>query len=317
MRILKFGGKSLATLEKVQNIGKYIKKIYKKDKNIIIVVSAIGNTTDSLLAEAKEYGDIDQHPRELDVLLSTGETKSAALLCILLNSIGVPAKSLLGFQLKITTFGAHQNSRIAHIGKQPILECFKHKQVVVVAGFQGINKNGDITTLGRGGSDTTACALSAVFDTPAEIYSDFDGVFCGDPRLMHYKKLKHLNYNTLHKLALAGAKVIDHRAVAIAQKFNTPIISKASHQPACSGTTISNLEDDVVAISSKNNLAEITIVFSNESKMKFIMKNVINGINGVKLYNLTLQNNKISFIVENDKLDQILKILSKKLNLLK
>ena len=317
MRILKFGGKSLSTPKKVQNIGKYIQKIYKKDKNLIIVVSAMGQTTDNLIAEAQLFGDVSSPSRELDTLLSIGETKSASLFAIMLNSAGIPAKSFQAHQLQISTFGAHQNSKIASLNKQPILDCFADGVVAVVAGFQGINKFGDTTTLGRGGSDTTACALAAVFDTDVEIYSDFDGVFCGDPRFAHYKKLKKLNYATMHALALSGAKVLDSRAITLAKKHGIKIISKDSAMPNRSGTVISSLEDNVVAISSRKNLAEISVIFSDISKIKIIMKNVINEINNVNFYNFALQNNKISFVVDNANLDQILNNLSKKINLTK
>ena len=317
MRILKFGGKSLSSPKKVQNIGKYIQKIYKKDKNLVVVVSAMGQTTDLLIEESKIFAAPTTPNRELDVLLSTGETKSAALFAMVLNSLGVPAKSFQGFQLNITTFGAHQNSRIANINKQPILDCFNSNTVAVVAGFQGINKQGDTTTLGRGGSDTTACALAATFDTDVEIYSDFDGVFCGDPRFSHYKKLKMLNHSTMQTLALAGAKVIDSRAVQLASKFNTKIISKKSDDPELDGTIVSSLEDDIIAIASRKNLSEISIVFSDLCKIDFIIKNVINEIKNLHFYNFNIQNNKISFTVDEDKTDQILNNISKKLNLLK
>ena len=252
MRILKFGGKSLETPEKVQNVCKYIQKIYKKDKNIIVVVSAMGQTTDNLIAESKLYCNETAVSRELDVLLSTGETKSSALVSIMLNHMGVPARSLQGFQIELSTFGAHQQSQIAYINKEKFLECFKNNEVAVVAGFQGINKNGDITTLGRGGSDTTACALGAIFNHDTEIYSDFDGVFAGDPKLLNFKKIKNLNTDTMFLLSQSGAKVLDNRAVAIAKKFNFDIISKSSTQPQRSGSRVSNIEEDIISISSKD-----------------------------------------------------------------
>ena len=317
MRILKFGGKSLSSPEKVQNVCKYIQKIYKKDKNIIVVVSAMGQTTDNLIAEAGLYYQGQPLDRELDVLLSTGETKSSALVSIMLNNMGVPAKSLQGFQIELTTFGAHQFSRIAYINKERILDCFENQEVVVVAGFQGINKHGDITTLGRGGSDTTASALGAVFNHEVEIYSDYDGVFAGDPKYFNFKKIKNLNTDTMQTMARCGAKVIDERAVSIAKKFNFDIISKSASSPQRSGSIISNIEDDIISISSKDDLCEISIVFSNFAKNKIIVKNVINEINNFNFYNFTLNNSKISFYVERCEKLKIIEILSKKLNLLK
>lgn len=317
MRILKFGGKSLSSPEKVQNVCKYIQKIYKKDKNIIVVVSAMGQTTDNLLEESKLYCHAKPLDRELDVLLSTGETKSSALISITLNHLGVPARSLQGFQIELTTFGAHQYSQVAYINKERIVECFENHEVAVVSGFQGINKNGDITTLGRGGSDTTACALGAIFNHDTEIYSDYDGVFAGDPKIFNFKRIKKLSTDTMQRLSQSGAKVLDERAVAIAKKFNFDIISKSSSEPQRSGSIISNIEDDIISISSKDDLCEISIVFSNISKNKIIVKNVINKINNFNFYNLTINNSKISFYVNRVEKLKIIEILSKKLNLLK
>lgn len=317
MRILKFGGKSLNTKEKMQNICKYIKKIYKKDKKIIVVVSAIGKTTDELIAFAKHYVNENLTPRELDVLLSTGETQSSAIVAMMLNLNGIPAKSFQAFQIQATTFGAFQNSKIAHLNKENFDECFKQNTVAVVAGFQGINKKNEITTLGRGGSDTTAAAIGAVFNCDVEIYSDFDGVFCGDPRFLEFKKLKKLNHETMLSLALAGAKVLDHRAVNISKKFGFNIVSKSSTLPFHTGSLVSEIESDVVAISSIDELCKVSIVFSNESKLKFIAKNVIFLTNNFKFYNLTINSNKITFMVKQENKNEIIQILSKKLNLLK
>ena len=317
MRILKFGGKSLSSVEKTQKICKNIQKIYKKEKELIIVVSAIGSTTDNLTSLANTYGYSSSSKKELAKLLSTGETVSASLFVIMLQSMGLPAKSFSAYDLNISTFGDPLNSKIAYINKKPILDAFKTNTICVVAGFQGINKNNEITLLGRGGSDTTAAALGAVFDTDVEIYSDFAGVFSGDPRFLNYKKLKCANYSVLINMAKAGAKVLDSSAVTLAQNHNIKIISKSSTQPNLSGTTISNIESDVVAISSISNLCEICICFSNSKKLKFIIKNVLFVLNDVKFYNFNIEIDKINFLInESDKL-KILSILSNKLNLTK
>lgn len=316
MRILKFGGKSLSTPEKMQNICKYIKKIYKNEKKLIIVVSAIGSTTDNLLKLANSYGKEYVNERELDALLSTGETQSSCLMAIMLSSIGVPAKSFQGFQIELTTFGAFQNSKIAYINKNKIINAFENNQVVVVAGFQGINKNGDISTLGRGGSDTTATALGAVFDENVEIYSDFDGVFAGDPRIYKYKKLKKVNYNTMMAMANTGAKVLDVTATEIAKKFGIDITLKSANDFARKGTLISNVEEDVVAISQLDNLCKISISFSNISKLKNISKNVISTINNINFYNFELKNNQISFYIPSEQKAKVIQELSEKLKIL-
>lgn len=317
MRILKFGGKSLSSLNKIQNICKYIKEAYKSDKNIVVVVSAMGQTTDELISLANEYGNNSSSKRELATLLSTGETQSASLFAMHLISIGVPAKSLLSFQLQTETFGDYLNSRVAYISKNPILECFKEGSVAVVAGFQGVNKKNEITTLGRGGSDTTATALGAVFGIDVEIFSDFDGVFTGDPRAFAYKKLKSVDYDTMINIALGGAKVLDSRATEIAKRHGIKIFAKCSYALNNKGTIISSIESDVIMISNIDHLCKITIAFSDKSKMNKIALNVINSLKNEKLYNLSIENEKISFFVDQAEKNIIIKTIATKLKLLK
>ncbi len=317
MRILKFGGKSLASVEKTQNICKNIKKIYKNEKNIIIVVSAIGNTTDNLLKLASDYGGNYIKKRELANLLSTGEIVSASLFSIMLNSMNIPAKSLSAKDLEINTYGDYLNSRIYNINKQKILNCFDNNEVVVVAGFQGINKNKEVTTLGRGGSDTTAAALGATFDCDVEIYSDFDGVFCGDPRFLNYKKLKSASYNTLIKMAGGGAKVLDARAVTIAKNHCINIISKSSSLISNKGTLISSVEADTISISTIDQLSKITITFSNNANLQIILKNVILALKDVNFYNFEVDFDNISFCIDYSQKLKVVTFLSKKLKMLK
>lgn len=317
MRVLKFGGKSLSSVEKSQKIAKYIKKIYKNDKNLIIVVSAIGKTTDNLLSLSKEYGGENPPDYEVAKLLSTGETQSASLFSILLNKVGVPAKSLSAYDLNISSFGSYTNSRIAYINKQKILDCFKHNQVAVVAGFQGLNKNNEITLLGRGGSDTTAAAIAAIFDSPVEIYSDYNGIFYGDPQFLNYKKLKKANYDLMIKMAESGARVLDSKAIQIAKDFNINIISKGSTEPNKKGSLISAVESNFISVQTIDNLTQITIVFADDNKLKFIVNSVLFCKNNIKIYNLTTNNNKLTFLIESKFKTIFLSQISKKLNLLK
>lgn len=317
MRILKFGGKSLSSPEKVQNISKYIKKIYKKDKKIIIIVSAMGKTTDNLIAESKKFSSQDTSPRELAKLLATGETQSASLFAMALNSQGIPAKSFGAYELEITTFGDPLNSKIAYINKQPILDCFNDGHVAIISGFQGINKTNEITLLGRGGSDTTASAIGAIFEHYVEIFSDFAGIFSGDPRLYSYKKIKNINYDAMKKLASSGAKVLEERATSIAKEFKFDIISKSSSEPTHKGTIVSGIESDIISITSIDNLCEISIIFTNKTRLNFIIKNVISSLNNTDYYNLTLQKDKVSFLVKNEDKLKIINFLSSKLKLLK
>lgn len=314
MRILKFGGKSLATLEKTQNICKYIKKIYKNDKKLIIVVSAMGNSTDELIKKSGGFGT-KISKRELDILLSTGETQSACLFAMALNSIGIPAKSFLGWQIKINTRGDFQNSLITSINKSKLEECINSETVAVVAGFQGVNKNGDITTLGRGGSDTTAAALGATFGVEVELYSDFVGMFSIDPRLEKSKKLKSISFTQLERVTKNGTKLVSFRAATLAKNTKTKLILKSSERPTLCPTEANNLETDNILISEKSNLCEITIDFANEEKLKFYLKNVILWLKSFKLYNFTSKNNNIIFLVDEASKNEILKILAKKLKL--
>lgn len=317
MRIMKFGGKSLDTKEKTQKICEYIKKIYKNDKKIIIIVSAIGSTTNNLCELAQEYSNKNPSKRELDVLLSTGETQSSALFSMMLNSLNVPTKCFQAHQLKIKTFGDYQNSRIAYINKSKLEECLNKNIIAVVSGFQGINSNNEITTLGRGGSDTTAMAIGAIFNQPVEIYSDYNGVYCGDPRVLNYKKLKSINTETMKKLSLCGAKVLDSRAVELAKKHNVKIISKQSSHPNKSGTIISQIESNTVSISAINNLCLISIVFESQSKLELIFKNVNNLYKLYKIYNLSVKDNILQILINQSDFDDMNLFLSKNLNLLK
>lgn len=317
MKILKFGGKSLETLEKTQKICKYIKKIYKNDKKIIIIVSAMGNTTNDLLEMVKKYNPEKHSKRDLDALLSTGETLSSSVFSIILNSMGVPAKSFQSWQIKIKTKGDFQNSLITEIEKVQICDCLNSNTVAVVAGFQGVNDLNEITTLGRGGSDTTACAFGAVFQTNVELYSDFDGIFAGDPRSANYKKIKRISLSTLDEVTNCGSKIVSNRAVKLAKKNNFSILLKSSSEPCKKGSVASGIESNTVSIIENNNLCELLVVASSETKLKFIVKNVYLWLNNYKLYNLTIKNNIISIIINQADKNEILEMLNKKIKLLK
>ncbi len=318
MRILKFGGKSLSSEEKVQNVSKFIKKIYKKDKNLVIVVSAMGAETQNLTDLAKKFGyENNLADRELAVLLSTGEIQSASLVAINLLKLDVPAKSFTGKDLELVTFGGYLSGKVCYLNKTKILECFKQNVVAVVCGFQGINYEGETTTLGLGGSDTTATALASAFDCPAEIYSDFDGVFSGDPRILPYKKLKNIDYDSMLLASRAGAKVLDEKSIELAKKFNIKIISKSSSEPEKSGSTIFNFQEDSISISKMDSLCKITIVFNNPQKLKTVLKAIVKNISETKFYNFKTELNEISFYVKSDVASNIISNISKDLKLIK
>lgn len=221
--VLKYGGSSVATIEKIQAISDYIIRLKSKYDEIVVVASAMGKTTDSLIRLAKEITDTPNQ-RELDALLATGEQQTVTLLSMALNAKGQRAVSLTGYQAKIKTSGVHTKNRIENIEVDKIEEYLKEGNVVIVAGFQGINEKNDITTLGRGGSDTSAVALAAALRCECRIYTDVEGIYSVDPRL--YSKAKFLNkisYEEMMEMANLGAGVMETRAVELGKKFNIPI----------------------------------------------------------------------------------------------
>ena len=316
MRVLKFGGKSLDTKEKFERVCNFVKTVYNTEKQIIVIVSAIGNTTDNLIELSQNFGNNNKSCPELATLLSTGEIQSSSLFAMHLNSIGVPAKCFVGKDIGIRTFGDYTNAIISSVIKNNLLDCLNSNTIAVVAGFQGMNSNGEITTLGRGGSDTTAVALATAFCTEAEIYSDFDGVFAGDPRQNKYKKIDYVGYNTMIEMAKGGAKVLDEKATLLAKKHNTVIISKCSNSPTSTGTIISNIENENITINEIENLSKITITFTNTVKLNIILKNVLICLNSIKFYNLKIYNNYLTFLIDQSNSKKIVSELSKNLDLI-
>lgn len=239
--VQKYGGTSVGTIDKIKSVARKIIEQKKRGDDIVVVVSAMGKTTDNLINMAKE---ISQNPcrRELDMLISTGEQVSIALLSIALKEYGFDSISLTGFQAGIMTEGFHTKAHISYINIEKVKKYLNEGKIVVVAGFQGINKNGDITTLGRGGSDTTAVALAAKLNCVCEIYTDVDGVYTVDPRLFPTaKKLDYISYEEMLEMASLGAKIMETRAVEIGQKFNVPIYIALS-DGNCSGTYIKEFD---------------------------------------------------------------------------
>lgn len=221
--VLKYGGSSVATIEKIQAIADYIVKLKERYDEIVVVASAMGKTTDALIKMAKEVSG-NPNQRELDSLLSTGEQQTVALLSMALNSKGHKAVSLTGYQANVRTTGIHTKSKIYSIDADRIEHYLKEGNIVAVAGFQGINEDGDITTLGRGGSDTSAVALAVSLKCECRIYTDVEGIYSVDPRL--YSKAKFLDkisYEEMMEMAHLGAGVMETRAVELGKKFNIPI----------------------------------------------------------------------------------------------
>lgn len=221
--VLKYGGSSVATLEKILKIANYIKSLKEKVDEIVVVVSAMGKTTDELLKKAFSIAEVP-NKREIDMLISTGEQQSAALLSLALNSIGCSAVSYTGCQIELKTVGEHGNSEIVSINKSFLENQLKEKKIVIVAGFQGVNSIGDITTLGRGGSDTTAVALAGVLGCECKIYTDVDGVYTDDPRKnSSATKIEKISYDDMEKMSRNGAKVMEIKAVVMGKKYKVPI----------------------------------------------------------------------------------------------
>lgn len=221
--VVKYGGSSVATIEKITSIAKYISELKKEFNEIVVVASAMGKTTDELIKKAKEITP-NPNTRELDSLLSTGEQQTVALLAMALNSIGIDAISLTGIQAGIKTVGIHTKSKIKSIDKDKLEKYLNENKVVIVAGFQGFDEFGDITTLGRGGSDTSAVALAATLGCECRIYTDVDGIYNVDPRLYpDAKRLEKISYEEMMEMAHLGAGVMETRAVEIGKKFGVPI----------------------------------------------------------------------------------------------
>lgn len=226
--VQKYGGSSVADIDRIKNVANRIKQRKDKNDDIVVVVSAMGKSTDNLIAMAKS---LSQNPdkREMDVLLSTGEQVTISLLSIALNEMGIKAVSLTGAQAGIKTDGIHTKNKIVDVDDERIRKYLSQGNVVIVAGFQGINENDDITTLGRGGSDTTAVALAAKLNAVCEIYTDVDGIYSVDPRLYKKaRKIDKISYEEMMEMACLGSKVMESRSVEIAAIYNVNLYVASS-----------------------------------------------------------------------------------------
>lgn len=250
--VLKFGGSSVADNLKLNMVADKILDLYQEN-NVVVVVSAQGKTTDTLLKEAHELSSVPDD-RELDVLLSSGEQISMSKLSILLKQLGYPAISLTGWQAGIVTSKANQNAVIESIDTTRIEKELSERKIVIVAGFQGINENYDITTLGRGGSDTTAVAIASALNAKnCYIFSDVDGVYTTDPnKVPSAKKLETLSYDEMLEIADEGARVLHNRCIEVGQKFNIPIITKSTFNNKPGSIVNDKIEDTKVKSIVKN-----------------------------------------------------------------
>ena len=319
--VLKFGGSSVADNIRLNLVAEKIIDLYDKNNNIVVVVSAQGKTTDRLIKEAKELSNFPDE-REMDVLLSTGEQVTISKLSILLNRLGYEAISLTGWQAGIFTSNSNQTATIENIDTTRINKELENHKIVIVAGFQGFNEKLDITTFGRGGSDSTAVALAAALDAKhCYIFSDVDGVYSTDPnKIPDAKKLENLSYSEMLDISSEGAKVLHNRCVEIGEKFNIPIITKSTfnNKP---GTVINEkIEDTTVKSIVKND----DIIYVN-AKSKNYSTEIFNKIYNVLIRNEIIPKNlvnnssyqlDISFCIKNTNLNKFLSISENDLSFL-
>ncbi len=315
--VLKFGGSSVADNIKLNIVAEKIKSFYEENKKVVVVVSAQGKTTDGLIKEAMSLSSVPNE-RELDVLLSTGEQISMAKVAILLNRLGMPAISLTGWQAGIYTNNTNQDAIIEDIDTSRIEKELDKGKIVIVAGFQGINPNMDITTLGRGGSDTTAVAIAAKLKaSKCYIFSDVDGVYTTDPRQTKVaRKINTLSYTEMLDIADEGAKVLHNRCVEVGEKFNIPIIAKSTFNDN-EGTVINDkIEGEYVKNIVKNdNILYVHITSEDYSLDKFnIIYNsfIEEELNVKNLVNSSEDTLDISFTIPKVKFNKFANLLEDK-----
>lgn len=261
--VQKYGGTSVGDITRIKNVAKRIINKRKDGFRVVVVVSAMGDNTDMLLKMAYELSD-NPPKREVDMLISTGEQVSISLLSMALNDLGYDAISLTGLQVGIKTVGKHMKSRIIDIDDNIIKKYLKMDKIIIVAGFQGVNDNADITTLGRGGSDTSAVAIASKLQCPCEIYTDVEGIYSLDPRIYpQAKKLEKISYEEMLEMASLGAGVMHSRAIEIGQKYKIPLYVASSIEEK-QGTIIKesdkSMESTIITgLAIDNNDAMITL----------------------------------------------------------
>ena len=262
--VQKFGGTSVANTGRLQNVADIVTSTYKAGNQVVVVVSAQGDTTDDFIAKAAELNERPSK-REMDVLLSAGEQISMALLAMAIQKLGYPVISLTGWQAGIETDINYSEARIRKVTAERIRSELDRNRIVIVAGFQGINKQDDITTLGRGGSDTTAVAIAASLGADlCQIYTDVDGVYTADPRLVpDARKLEAITYDEMLELATLGAQVLHNRSVEMAKKYNVDleVVSSFTRNPGTKVKEGSDMEKmNVSGVARDNNCARVAII---------------------------------------------------------
>ena len=262
--VQKFGGSSVANAERVNNVARIVTDTYKKGNKVVVVVSAQGDTTDDLIEKQMEINP-NASKRERDMLLAAGEQISIALLAMAIEKIGCPVVSLLGWQAGVRTTSSHTNARIKAIDSERIQRELDHNRIVIVAGFQGITKYGDVTTLGRGGSDTSAVALACGLHADlCQIYTDVEGVYTADPRkVKDARKLSEISYDEMLELATLGAQVLHNRSVELAKKYNLEleVLSSLTCAPGTIVKEATRVESMLISgIAKDTDIARISVV---------------------------------------------------------
>lgn len=311
--VLKFGGSSVSNNDNLKIVANKIIDFKNTNKNVVVILSAQGKTTDKLINEAYELTE-DVNKRELDALVSCGEQMSSAKLSILLNSLGFNSVSLTGWQAGIYTNNTNQDAIIEDINTERIREELEKGNIVIITGFQGINENLDITTFGRGGSDTTAVAIaSALKAKNCYIFSDVDGIYSSDPnKVKNTKKLTKISYDEMLQLSNEGAKVLHNRCVEIGEKYKIPIITKSTFNNNY-GTVISDekIEKDEIKSIIKKEVSRISIIGNGIIRNTDAMVKAINFTkqNKLEMLELNVSESKISITFKNTVSDKMLEKL--------
>lgn len=262
--VKKFGGTSVADKERIYNVARRCMEDYKAGHDVVVVLSAMGKTTDDLIELARSINPKAKQ-REMDMLLTTGEQVSVSLMAMALHAMDVPAVSLNAFQVRMHSTSRYGNARFKRVDTERIQHELDSRKIVIVTGFQGVNKYDDITTLGRGGSDTTAVALAAVLHADkCEIYTDVDGIYTADPRVVkNARKLDSISYDEMLELASLGAKVLHNRSVEMAKKYNVELVVRSSMNET-EGTVVkevANVEKLLVTgVAADKNTARISVI---------------------------------------------------------
>ena len=316
--VKKFGGSSVANKERIFRVAERCIEEYKKGNDVVVVLSAMGDTTDELLAKAADINP-NAPKRELDMLLTTGEQVSVSLMAMAMHALGVPAVSLNAYQVMMHSTSRYGNARFKRIDSERIRHELDSRKIVIVTGFQGVNKYDDYTTLGRGGSDTTAVALAAALRADAcEIYTDVDGGYTADPRVVkNARKLKEITYDEMLELATSGAKVLHNRSVEMAKKYGVQLVVRSSMNLE-EGTTVkevAKMEKMLISgVAGDKNTARISVLgVSDQPGVAFKIFHTLakNNINvDIILQSVGREGTKdISFTVSQEDLKPALAIL--------